>query len=644
MNIRIALAALALVVPTLCAQPPQQSELEPEQLARMRPDERAALEKRLGVGVLGLPEDCIALSGGRADIDNFEGSVVVLQPWSMRDAASIRSVELLHASLEGVEGVRIIALHGPEKLAVVQRVLERKPLPGIVALDENGSITGPLALDARGANVIIDQAGAVRYAGIDTAAVRALVTALLETPPTESPELTLGTLAAQLAESEKLRSAIDAAWAAGEAMKADQLMRQLWQEAPAGAADITMALLTARDTVQRPLAVSLFARHGSRSQVLAAINALDPRRDSPEIAVLVRALGGDDLEEPERLLAQFLESRDIDIRQAALYAAADSASPEIIETFIREMNNAPVASGSWSTGERDRLLSALFGVAYKLTGLRAETGREIADWLAVHRRNPAEATALAERSIAENDRPRRVAFSSDQMQTYGLFDLTVRSTTHNNQLPDEDLPRALEEAAVAAATSAEPVFGRVYLPPVRVYLADDRGFASLASNSYMGGQAEVNQLFLRIGTNREVAANMAHEWIHILHSALFDKTPRWLAEGTAESVSSTTHDLTPPALQRAGIENDVLAKGVFTTLLSWQSGASSDSREAVNYALSKAAIDFLRFGPFTAGDTRLNLLFGHISRGRGERDALEQVYGLPVRELDQAFRDWVSRP
>lgn len=641
---RLLLACIALVATVATAAPPAQSDLTTRQLARMKPDERAALEQRVGFGFFGFGTDGTLLGGVRDDIIAFNGRIVVLQRWSMRDAASMRSVEALHESLADLDKVLIVALHGPEKPEVLSRVLERKPLPGTAVLDESGSLVGPLAIDVRGGNFIIDQMGAIRYAGVDTASVRPLVLELLDNPSRAAPELTIEQLAAQLKVGENLRAAIEQAWTSGNIALAEAKMRELWQQAPAAASDITMRLLTAPDTVQRPLAIALFVQYGSQRQILNAISSLDPRRDSPEITILVRALGSETLEEPQTVLAPFLDSRDLDIRQAALYALADSAGPEVIETFVREMSNAPVSSNSWDTNERERMLGAQFGVAYRLTGVRANTGSEVADWLALYSRDPAAAAAAAKRSVTDDSgNPQRVRFSSDEFRTYGIFDLTVRNQETDNELPDESLPGRLQSAAAQAAQRAEPVLGKVYLPPIRVYLADHRGFSSLSSNSFMGGQTRVNQVYLRLVEPRALEAVMAHEWIHVLHAALFDKTPRWLAEGVAESLSSTANTVDSAAVARARA-GEAIEKGLFTQLLTWRSGASSDSREADNYALAKLGIDFLRFGPFTAGDVRLNLLLGHISRGRGERDALEQAFGMSIRDLDQAIRDFTAAP
>jgi hypothetical protein len=646
MNTRFFLALLALLAPLALAAPPAQSDLTRKQLARMKPDERATLEQRLGVGLYGLGNSGTLLAGARSDVETFDGKVVVIVRWSVKDAASARAIETLHQDLGELEGVLVIALHPPKELGVLQRIYNRKPFPGPIVLDDTDAFVTPLAIDVRGGNIIIDKVGAIRYAGINPAAVRPLVEALLEESPRDItiPELTLDALAEQLETGKQLDDQIAQAWQTGDTSGAETLLDQLWQDAPAAALPMTMNLLTARDPVQRPLAVSLLSKYGTQQNILTAINSLEPRRQSPEITILVRALGSEDLENPELVLAPFLDSRDLDVRQAALYALADSASPEVIDDFVRALNKSPVASDSWSTSDRDRLLNSQFGAAYKLTGLRANTGLDYANWLDVYRTDPQRAAEMARLSITDaSGNPQSIRFSSDIFQAFSMFDLAARIEATGNQLPDPEIPMRLENAARAADRQAEPILGKVYVSPVRVYLADARGFASLASNSYMGGQTRVNRIYLRFVGGSQLEGLMTHEWAHVLHTATFDKTPRWLAEGFAESVSTTSHRLDLPTLRHRGVDKAV-EKGLFSQLLSWQSGASSDSREANRYNEAKTGVDFLRFGPFTAGDTRLNLLLAHISRGRGERDALEMVYGMKIRDLDQAVRDWVSRP
>ncbi len=644
MKIRLLIACLALLAPLVAAAPPAQSDLTRKQLARMKPDERNSLEQRLGVGFHGLGTNGTLLSGNRDEVESFDRKIVVITRWSIKDAAASKAIETLHTSLGDNEAVLLITLLGPADLKVVQRILDRRPLPGIVVLDESGSITGPLAIDVRGANIIIDKVGKIRYAGVNPAEIPSLVEELLGESPRDIklPELTLDELAEQLEAGRQLEGQIEQAWLTGDSKQAEALLDQLWQDAPAAALPMTMNLLTARNPVQRPLAVSLLKTYGTQQNILAAINSLDPRRQSPEITILVRALGSESLENPELVLAPFLDSRDLDVRQAALYALADSASPEVIDGFVRSLSKSPVASDSWSTSDRDRLLNSQFGVAFKLTGVRADTGLDYANWLDVYRTDPRGAAEAARLSITDaSGNPLRIRFSSDIFQTYSMFDLTARIEATGNEIPDPKIPMLLENAARLADRQAEPILGKVYVSPVRVYLADARGFASLAGNSYMGGQTRVNRVYLRFVGGSQLEALMTHEWAHVLHAAVFDKTPRWLAEGFAESVSTSSHRLDLPSLRHRGVDK-AIEKGLFSQLLSWQSGASSDSREANRYNEAKTGVDFLRFGPFTAGDTRLNLLLAHISRGRGERDALQMVYGMKIRDLDQAVRDWVA--
>ncbi len=646
MKTRLFCICLTLLTSLAHAVPPSQSELDRQQLARMKPDDRNALEQRIGISFSGFTTGGVLLGGTQTDIESFKGDVVILQPWSFRDITSARTVETLNTDLEGVDGVRVIALHAPEEFEKIKRVLDRKPLPGILVLDDTDTYANPLALTTRGANLIVDRAGIIRYAGIDPSAVRPLVLELLEEPVDENrqPTMTLAAFAAQLAQGEQMTADLEEAWNAGDARSAERLLHDFWTSAPAAALPVTMNLLTNRNTIQRPLAISLLREHAARDTILDAIGLLDERRDGPEIAILVRALGGEDLEEPEQLLAPFLESRDLGVQQAALYALADSATPEVLRAFTRQMSNSPVASNAWSTSDRERILGAQFGIAKHLTGFRASTGREYDEWLDVYERDKEEAQRVSKRSLEDDQgNPVFISYSSDQFRAYPMFDLTVRSQSLGNQLPSENTPTLLMNASTQAAQRAESVLGKIYLAPIRVYLADDRAFSSLASNSFMGGQTEVNRVYLRITRDGPMAEVMGHEWAHVLHMAVFDKTPRWLAEGFAESIETDDHTITLSDLRDQELD-EVVERGLFSRLLTWQSGASSDSREGQNYAAARVGVMFLRSGPFSAGDVRLNLLFAHISRGRSERDALQRSFGLSDRELDQTLIDWLSRP
>lgn len=643
---KLLITFVAILTPCVLAAPPAQSDLSRQQLSRMKPDDRNALEQRLGITMHGLGGEGTLIAGERDDVQSFDNAVIILQQWSFRDALSARTIESLHESLQGLDHVKIIAIHAPEDFDKVQRVLERNPLPGILVLDETDTLARPLALDTRGANLIVDVKGLIRYAGIDPTQVRPLALELLkeERNLDQKPTLTFQDFVAQQALRKQLQTDLDAAWNSGDAKAAETLLQSFWLAAPAAAAPITMDLLVARNIIQRPLAIDLLKTHGSPDQIQNAIARLDERRDAPEIAILVRALGREDLEEPQQPLTPFLESRDPAIQQAALYALADSASPEVIAAFTHQMSNAPVSSNSWSSSDRERVLSAQFGIAMKLTGLRATTGREYDEWLDLYRRDRDQAKRVCERSLTdEQGNPAPVQYSSDLFRAYPMFDLTVRSKALGNQPPSEGLPQALMNAATKASQRTEPVLGKIYLPPIRVYLADDNAFSSLASNTYMGGQAEVNRVYIRLAPEKSIIRIMEHEWAHVLHAAVFEKTPRWLAEGFAESIETSDHEVSLALVRDAGLI-EVVEQGLFSRLLTWQSGASSDSRESQNYAAARLGVMFLRSGPFTAGDTRLNLLFAHISNGRGERDALELAFGLSVRDLDQALRDWITRP
>jgi hypothetical protein len=310
------------------------------------------------------------------------------------------------------------------------------------------------------------------------------------------------------------------------------------------------------------------------------------------------------------------------------------------------MRTAPAAKDNWGIKEADRLMSAMFGAAYSLTSLRADLGRDYEQWLTLHAQDPEAAKTLAARSIAdESGTPRAIKFGSDLFFTHPRFDLTTRFAPSTNAQLDPDLPAALEAAALTAQTNAATVLGKVHMAPIRLYIADQRGFASLASNTYMGGQAEVNRIILRLGETHEMRQVMTHEYVHILHAATHERQPRWLSEGFAESIAAGTRPepWTTDSIRILNLDRAV-AEGVFTRLIGWSDSASNDAREGENYRLAHVAVDFLRYGPFPAADTRLALLMASYSQGRNDRDVFATWYGMDAKALDLALRAWLMRP
>lgn len=643
---RFAFMFIVLLGPVLSAAPPAQSELPRSDLARMRPDERESLEKLLGVGFPGLGAKTTILAGTRDQVESFAGRVVIVQAWAFNDVLAQKQLARIDETIDGLEDVLLLAIHPADEPEKINRALERRKLPGVIVHDVQDAFAKPLGLTSRGANLIVDRHGVIRYVGIDPSAIRALVLELLsETPdPGKKPQIDVEQFAVIAAQAAELRASLDAAWASGDLRQAERVLEDIWATDAATALQLSRDLFASRSSIQSVLGLSQIAAHASAEDIFELASTLNERTNRIELSILVRALGSREIEDPEAVLAPFLQSSQVYVRQAALYALADLAGPESIGLFVDELRSAPVATDNWGVNERDRLMNTLFGVAYKLSQLRGLTGRDYAHWLEVYRQDPEQARLIAERSIRdESGNPLTVQFSSDTFQTYPGFDLAFRLLTSSPEAIDQSMPARFVAAIEQARESAAPVLGRVYVAPIRVYIADARGFSSLAGNSYMAGKAEVNKLYVLYDSVQGTTNRFVHEYAHILHQAMYERQPRWLSEGFAESVAADDHTWNLSRVASMNIQKGV-DDGVFSRLASWSDSASSGDKEAENYRLAHLAVDFLRFGPFPAGDTRLQMLMATLSTGRGERAALMDLYGLDARQLDEEVRRWLQSP
>ncbi len=641
MKLRIAFALLC-VSACLAAEPPAQSDLPRQDLARMRPDDRAALEKLIGAGFAGMGEDAVILSGPDAGIEVFNTRVAVIQPWSLTDMASQKVLQQVGEGLAGLEDVVLVALHGPEEVDKVNRVLERRPMPGTVVLDAEDQFFTPLSLGGRGANLIVDRHGAVRYAGVNAGAVGELVKQLLaeEPNPEKAPAGDVRTIAESAAGAAELEQRINDAWMAGDLKAGEAALEAAWRGDAAAATSVARKLLNGQTSMQRVLGLEQLAKHADVATLLDVIEKMNPRSHRLEIAILVRALGGRKLENAEAVLGPFLDSRDVYVQQAALYALGDVGTPESLRLFVRDMRNAPLGRDSWSDRDDDRLMSTMFGVAYKLTGFRATTGREYQEWLNLHATNPEQAQEAAKRSITgANGQPNVLRFESSEMLTYPGFDLAYHFQKPDPSLIDDRAPRQFVEEMEMVVRRAVPVLGRVHAAPIRLYVGDEGGFSALVGNRTLGGQAEVNAIYIKHGALPAMRGMVAKTYGYILQDAVFANQPRWLSDGFASAMAYEYTPWTMSSARSNSIEGAV-QEGVFRRLIGWGGQASADSRDDENYQMSRLAVDFLRAGPYPAGGTRLRLVMGRISTGTSERDALIEFYAHPD-DLDQQILAWL---
>jgi hypothetical protein len=203
--------------------------------------------------------------------------------------------------------------------------------------------------------------------------------------------------------------------------------------------------------------------------------------------------------------------------------------------------------------------------------------------------------------------------------------------------------RMVEETAAVAMENAEGIFGPVRLPHLRVYVAEPRLASALGVPPGFGGQQESYGYVVRADMAEVMYPVMVHEFVHVIHNTQFEEVPRWLAEGLGESLTLSARESvwTMARAQRLRIDREV-QRGVASTIVQWDAAASSDEREGTRYAMAHLLVDYLRYGGFAAPDERLYMLLGRLSRRESTQRAIEEVYGMSVRELDDAVRAWVQ--
>lgn len=110
-----------------------------------------------------------------------------------------------------------------------------------------------------------------------------------------------------------------------------------------------------------------------------------------------------------------------------------------------------------------------------------------------------------------------------------------------------------------------------------------------------------------------MASVLAHEYVHIIHSANYEDQPRWMAEGLAESLSKSRGE-SMLALAPVGQRGPVLARaraGPATRVTAWRTGGNSGEAPEL-YRDAYALVDFLRFGQFSTPNARLHGLTGRL--------------------------------
>ena len=162
-----------------------QADSEAKYYERLDKEDREALQAIVG-WMLPKPPEAMSWVGGEGmSRPDFLGKVTVIQ--------SVGGKQSPRAALEKVkkslpEGVLLIGLHTPDQSERAAELLSTNP-PCPVAVDARGEWCDALGIWKKPVNIVVDKSGAVRYAGLSEAGLKAKLTELLaeETDESVSP-------------------------------------------------------------------------------------------------------------------------------------------------------------------------------------------------------------------------------------------------------------------------------------------------------------------------------------------------------------------------------------------------------------------------------------------------------------------------
>ena len=164
------------------AKGPKEAKGETRFYEKLDKEDRAALEANVGFAIPTPPESLEWIGGESLDRGAFRDKVTVIQSVSGKQNPRA-ALEKLRKSLP--EGVALVGLHTPEGADRADNVLKNDP-PCPVAVDASGAWCDALGVWKRPVNIVVDKTGAIRYAGLSDAGLKAKLPELLQEQVDES--------------------------------------------------------------------------------------------------------------------------------------------------------------------------------------------------------------------------------------------------------------------------------------------------------------------------------------------------------------------------------------------------------------------------------------------------------------------------
>jgi len=164
------------------AKGPKEAKGETRFYEKLDKEDRAALEANVGFAIPTPPESLEWIGGEAMDRGAFRDKVTVIQSVSGKQNPRA-ALEKLKKSLP--EGVALVGLHVPDGADRADNVLKNEP-PCPVAVDASGTWCDALGVWKRPVNIVVDKTGAIRYAGLSDAGLKAKLPELLQEQVDES--------------------------------------------------------------------------------------------------------------------------------------------------------------------------------------------------------------------------------------------------------------------------------------------------------------------------------------------------------------------------------------------------------------------------------------------------------------------------
>ncbi|MGH7132838.1 MAG: HEAT repeat domain-containing protein [Phycisphaerales bacterium] len=446
------------------------------------------------------------------------------------------------------------------------------------------------------------------------------------------------------------RAALDKALKTSRDPKQEEVLATCLREACAtpAATDVVMIVLSEGTAAQRLIGAGVAAEKLPVAGIVQCVQRLQPSAQPDERRWLLRALGtrSADVTTAERkqvvgLLEAEVRGSNPAMRVAALSSLADLGSADSLDLLIGQVTVVPAMQESWNRDRDSPVQMTRLGVVEAMTGKRFLLTGDLKSWWNEH--------AATVRGTHPDpmtwtiDRPAPMDVSRTGTMTRS-FVVSVQDWPKGDV--SDPLADAIDAAAATSRNSAASVFGRVYIPTIKMAIAEKNAFAKYgATSTNYAGYAQGQRVVMQPPTGQlsVFAGVLVHEYGHIIHQAQYATQPRWLSEGLAESIARSARG-SPfagrgPKLSQAMRQR--LKAGAVSGLVQWTAeGSTNESGDLYSHA--HMAVDFLRFGPIASAAAKFNGLMGRLDRGESATTAIKAVYGCDPKDLDQRMLDWLD--